>query len=208
MKWQRIYHSSSYLRSTGLRLVWPWAFLYASECETGFRWAVLFSEQLCVHSSGRELLWPSVLLSVLRIGSRVQRTSRLWVSLPASLSPPPTLLFSLYMVQKYIWSIYHLNTYEKKKSRYDVPTWKIHLVWLLMHFVSAIWVVSWNLQHVIFIYFKPYVQNNIRDMFFSILCLRPSLPHHSVPSLFISLVFLCFLDSLCLLFSSPPPCVH
>lgn len=88
----RINHAYSYLSSfTGLILT-------HCECETGFILAVLFSELLCVHSCGRELLWPSVLLSVLRIGSEVQRTSRL----PAFQSPPPTLLFTFHIRQNYI----------------------------------------------------------------------------------------------------------
>lgn len=141
---------------------------------TGSRLAVLFSEQLCVHSSGREPLWLSVLLSVLRIGSRVQRTSRL-LSLPASLSPPPTLLSSLHILQKTHWRYQaHTKIYKRK--------WRSYME-------NALAVIDWNLicilQYAIFV--------------------PPSFD--SFP-LFISLVFLFFPDSLCLLSSSPPSCVH
>lgn len=82
--------------------------LYLStECEAGFRLAVLFSEQLCVHGSGRELLWPSVLLSV----SKNRRQGPENISSPSlSLSPtyPPFL-----SMQKYIPSIKHFKYIQK-----------------------------------------------------------------------------------------------
>lgn len=70
------------------------------ECETpGSRLAVLFSEKLCVCGGGREPLWLSELLSVLRIGDGVQGTSRLRVSLtpsPPASAPSHPPMFPLF----------------------------------------------------------------------------------------------------------------
>lgn len=115
-------------------MVWPWAFpSTASECEAGFRLAVLFSELVCVQSGGRELLWPSVLLWHLRIGGRVRGTSRL--SVPASLSPQHTLPFLSTHTAK---TSYNFNPYTSK-SWSDISVWEKHFAYMIGLFKYTSW---------------------------------------------------------------------